>query len=184
MKAFTSLFAAFVLCLGLVAQSTAADIPAPLGQPILLTSLGQAADVNTFNVLAKRAAVPMEYKTMALGADVAGKKTVIICVGVSLKGFGASGINLETETARANEIVAAAKAEGAYVIVAHIGGEERRDNMSNRMLGVAMPLADAYIVYAQGNADEYFTKAAGDKPLVILAKTMDLVDVLKKLGGS
>jgi hypothetical protein len=183
MKALTSLFAAFVLCFGLAAQSGAADIP-PLAQPILLTSLGQAADVNTFNVLAKRAAIPMEYKTMATGADVQGKKTVILCVGVSLKGFGAAGINLETETSRANDIVAAAKAAGAYVILAHIGGEERRDNMSNRMLGVAMPLADAYIVYAQGNADGYFTKEAGSKPLVLLDKTMDLVEVLKKLGGS
>ncbi len=155
----------------------AADIP-KIQSPILLTSLGQAADVHTMKVLAKRAKVPMDYKTFATGAEAANYKTIFVCVGVSLKGFGSAGVNLDTETARANEIFAAAKKNGAYVILVHIGGSERRDQMSNKMLDVAMPHADAYIVYDQANADQYFNKAAGDKPLVLLPKTMKIIQTL------
>lgn len=157
-----------------------ASIP-KLQSPILLTSLGQAADVHTMSVLAKRAKVPMDYKTFATGADAAKCKTMFVCVGVSLKGFGSAGVNLDTETARANDLFKNAKANGAYTILVHIGGSERRDQMSNKMLEVAMPHADAYIVYDQANADGYFTKAAGKKPLVLLPKTMQMIKTLGEL---
>ena len=75
----------------------------------------------------------------------------------------------------------AAKANGTYVILVHIGGSERRDQMSNKMLEVAMPHADAYIVYEQANADGYFTKAAGNKPIILLPKTMKMIKTLGEL---
>lgn len=167
-----------MLCM---AMAQAASIP-KLQQPILLTSLGQAADVHTMSVLAKRAKVPVDYKTFATGAEAANYKTLFVCVGVSLKGFGSAGVNLETETARANEIFANAKKAGAYVILVHIGGSERRDQMSNKMLEVAMPHADGYIVYEQANDDGYFTKGAGDKPIILLPKTTQMIKTLKELN--
>jgi len=103
-------------------------------------------------------------------------------VGVSLKGFGSAGVNLDTETVRAKAIFKTAKEHGIPVILTHIGGEERRDDMSNLLLKVAMPLADAYIVYDGGNKDGYFTKAAGDKPIILLDKTMEMIEVLSKLS--
>ena len=106
---------------------------------------------------------------------------MFVCVGVSLKGFGSAGVNLDTETARANDIFKSAKASGIYTILVHIGGSERRDQMSNKMLEIAMPHADAYIVYDQANADGYFTKSAGSKPLVLLPKTMKMINLLKEL---
>lgn len=164
--------------------SMAADIPATfpkLQQPILLTSSGQAADVHTMSVLLKRAKVSVDYKTLATPADAANAKTIIINVGVSLKGFGSAGVNLDTETARTKEIFKVANEKGIPVILTHIGGEERRDNMSNLLLDVAMPLADAYIVYERGNKDGYFTRAADDKPIIFIPKTIKMIDVLKKM---
>ena len=177
-----------IACLFVLSATSAAmatDIPTgfpKLQQPVLLTSLGQAADVHTLSVLAKRAKLPVVYKSFATAADVTAVKTVLLNVGVSLKGFGAAGVNLDTETARAAEIFKAAKANGIPVILTHIGGLERRDNMSNLLLKVAVPQADAYIVYERGNEDGYFTKTAGDKPLVILPKTMKMINVLKALA--
>ena len=179
MKKFFATIAttALMFCIG-IAQAT--GIP-QLKTPILLTSLGQAADAHTMSVLAKRAKVPMDFKTFANGTDVSKYKTMFVCVGVSLKGFGSAGVNLDTETARANDIFKSAKASGTYTILVHIGGSERRDQMSNKMLEIAMPHADAYIVYDQANADGYFTKSAGSKPLVLLPKTMKMINLLKEL---
>jgi hypothetical protein len=189
-KSVRPVLAVVVFCCGLAAQAEAADIPAPLGMPVLLTSLGQSADVNTFNILARRAGVPMEYNPTAAGADVQGMQTVIISVGAAGQPhcgdgghtvFGGSGIDLEAETARANDIFRAAEAGGAYTIVAHIGGEGRRDAASDQLLDTAIPRADAVIVYSQGNKDGYFEKAAGDRPLVVLEISLELVDLLRKL---
>lgn len=179
----------FSLMIGLLALSVAGacmaqDIQAAfpkLQPPVLLTSLGQAADVHTMSVLAKRAKVAVDYKTLATPEDAARAKTIIVNVGVSLKGFGSAGVNLDTETARAKAIFKAAKEKGIPVILTHIGGEERRDNMSNLLLEVAMPLADAYIVYDGGNKDGYFTTAAGGKPIILLDKTMEMIDALSNL---
>lgn len=179
MKKFAKILTALVLCLGLASPAMAQI--APQKQPVLLTSLGQAADVHTVSVLAKRAGLPVEYETFASAANLEGKQTMLVVVGVSLKGFGSAGVNLESETARANELFSYAKANGIYTIVVHIGGEERRDNMSNLMLDVAIPLADAVIVYAQANGDGYFESKANGKPVVILNKTMDMVATLKAI---
>ncbi len=181
MKRLLSLVVAGALCLALAAPALAAEI-APIKTPVLLTSLGQAADVNTMNILAKRAKLPVTYKPLATAADLADVKTMLLNVGVSLKGFGSAGVNLETETVRAKELFKAAKDKGVYIILTHIGGEERRDHMSNLMLEVAAPQADAFIVFEEGNRDGYFAKAAGAKPLVLLPKNMEMVKVLSDLA--
>ena len=183
-KILLYLFVCF-LAYGVSGPSEAADIPSDfprLQPPVLLTSLGQAADVHTMSVLAKRAKVPVDYKTFATAEDAAKAKTILLTVGVSLKGFGSAGVNLDTETARANALFKAAKENGVPVILIHIGGQERRDSMSNLLLEVAAPKADAFIVYTRGNKDDYFTKAAGDKPIIIIPKTMKMISVLKQLG--
>lgn len=177
------LAAALFVCalnLGCLTSAPAADIP-PVQQPILLTSLGQAPDVHTLSVLAKRAKVTVDYKTLAGAADLDGAKTMLVCVGVSLKGFGSAGVNLDSEAARCAELFKAAREKGVYTILAHVGGLERRDQMSNKLLELAAPLADAYIVSEQGNQDGYFTKVAGDKPLVLLPKTIQFAEVLTAL---
>jgi hypothetical protein len=182
-KLFFCLFFCLVSA-GMTGASMAADIPADfpkLQQPVLLTSLGQAPDVHTMSVLAKRAKVAVNYKALATPEDAANAKTIMVNVGVSLKGFGSAGVNLDTEIARINAIFKVAKEKNIPVILTHIGGEERRDNMSNVLLEVAVPQVDAFIVYARGNKDGYFTKAAGDKPIISVPKTMKIIDVLKNL---
>lgn len=185
MKKILSCLAVCLIALSVAGASLAADIPAEfprLQQPVLLTSLGQAADVHTLSVLAKRAKLPVVYKTFATAEDAAAAKTILLNVGVSLKGFGAAGVNLDTETARANALFKIAKEKGIPVILTHIGGEERRDNMSNLLLEVAVPQADACIVYDRGNKDGYFSKAFAEKPLVVISKTMEMIEVLQGLS--
>jgi hypothetical protein len=176
----TILVIVLALLLAFGVAGYAADIP-KLKMPLLITSLGQAPDANTVATLAKRSKVPAKFITLAKAADVAKFKTMIVTVGTSLKGFGAAGVNLDTETARARELAKAAKNKGVYVILAHIGGEGRRDSMTNLLLNEFAPQADAFIVYQEGNKDGFFTEAAGKKPLVLLPKAIEMGNMLKQL---
>lgn len=168
------------IVLALPLSSNAADIP-KIKEPVLFTALGQSPDAKTLSVLGGRARLNGDFKPLATADDVAAVKTVFVTVGTSLKGFGAAGVNLQTEIARSAELVKAAKAKGVYLILVHIGGEGRRDAMTNTLLDKLAPHADAFIVYDKGNADGYFNKAAGGKPLVLTPKTLDVVKVLESI---
>jgi len=156
----------------------AADIPA-FAKPVAITSLGQSPDAKMTSALAKRAKVDAFFKPLASAAELKGHKTILVSVGVSLKGFGSAGVNVDTEKKRCDEIVAQAKSSGAYLILVHIGGSGRRDGMTNTLVEYFAPHADAFIVYEQGNEDGFFNKIAKGKPLVLLPKTADLTDVLQ-----
>lgn len=160
--------------------AVAADIP-KVQEPVLYTALGQSPDAKTVSVLGTRAKLVGEFKPLATPDDVAAVKTVFVTVGTSLKGFGAAGVNLQTEIARSEAIVKTAKAKGTYLILMHIGGEGRRDAMTNKLLDELAPHANAFIVYEKGNGDGYFNKAAGSRPLVLTAKTVDVAKVLESL---
>lgn len=163
-------------CLPLVAMS--AELP-KLGEPVLYTSLGQSPDGRTVSVLGGRADLVGEFVPLAGASEVAAVKTVFVTVGTSLKGFGSAGVNLDSEMARAETLAKAAKDAGTYLVLVHIGGAGRRDAMSNQLLDKLGPHADAFLVYAAGNEDGYFEKAAGNKPLVLVPKTAELVGILK-----
>lgn len=184
MNKLFKLLAMAVLAFGLGSTLTAAaDFPA-LKAPFLLTSIGQSPDSNTLKVLAKKAKLQdVTYKTMATEADLAGVKTLLVSVGVSHKGFGIAGVNLETETARATALLDTAKADGIPIILIHIGGVGGRESLSEKVLEVVAPKGDAFIVYAEGNADGYFTEEAGDRPLVLVEKPIKVIDVFKEYAS-
>ena len=179
MKKLHTLLAACALTVGLgSAVAAAADFP-KITSPVLLTSVGQSPDCNTVKVLAQKAKLEnVTFKPMATDADIGDAKTLIVTVGVSHKGFGVAGVNLDTESARSTALLDAAKAKHVPVVLVHIGGMEGREAMSQKMLDVVAPRGDAYIVYAQGNGDGYFDKVAAGKPLILAEKPMDLIKIL------
>ncbi len=175
-----------LFALGMIAMlgsaAFAADFP-KIQTPALFTSLGQSPDAKTLSVLAGRAKLAGEYKPLAGVEDVAAAKTVFVTVGTSLKGFGSAGVNLDTEKSRCQDLVKAAKEHGAYLVLVHIGGEGRRDAMTNQLLEELAPHADAFLVYEAGNADGFFNKAAGDKPLILVPKAIEIAKVLGNLAA-
>jgi len=176
------LFALTLLCAGQVQAIEVAELP-KLEQPVLVTSLGQAPDGNTITVLAKRSGATLPYETLAAPERVKDFKTVIISYGVSLKGFGAAGVNLDTELARAEEIKKIAKANGIKLIGIHIGGMGRRDQMSNKIIENYAGMCDALIVYKDGNQDGLFTKIAqgNNIPFLEMQKLNLISDALKQM---
>jgi len=123
--------------------------------PVLTTSAGQSADINTVNAIMEQAGVKYDYcdvPTAAMvkaGVGLGGAKAkagfhievttdlgkfktgtpyqaVIFAIGASLKGMGASGLTVETEVKRVTEIIQYCKQNKLAVIAVHPGGQSKR----------------------------------------------------------
>jgi len=183
--------------------------------PLLTTSAGQSPDVTTINIVCEEAGLPYDYcdvpsvELIQAGVGLADKesgegfhvevhtdlekypkgtpyKTIIIAIGASLKGMGASGLTVNDEVARLKSIIDFCKQNGIFIIGAHVGGSSKRgapggDN--ERMIDAVAPLADYLIVTADGNKDGRFNKIASenDIPLSEIEYALELVDLLKEV---
>ena len=81
-------------------------------KPVLLTSVGQSADVQMVSVLLKKAGVEATLDKNITGDKLGADKTVVIAIGGSSKGLGAAGIKVEDELARTEQLLKAAKDKG------------------------------------------------------------------------
>jgi len=123
--------------------------------PVLTTSAGQSADINTLNAIMEQAGVKYDYcdvPTVAMaraGVGLGGAKaktgfhievttdlarfkagtpyqTVVFAIGASLKGMGASGLTVESEVKRVTEIIQYCRQNKVAVIAVHPGGQSKR----------------------------------------------------------
>ena len=185
------------------------------GLPVLTTSAGQSADVVTLNAVMDDAGIKYDYcdvptaDMLAAGVGLGGKqsgpgfhveittdtvkfpagtpyKAVIIAIGASLKGMGASGLTLESEEARLRKFIEACKQRKILVMAVHIGGESKRGapgSDNERMIDAVGPFADYLVVTKDGNKDGRFNKLAKAKniPLTEIEDALGLVDMVKQV---
>jgi hypothetical protein len=119
--------------------------------PVLTTSAGQSADINTLNIIADEAGLKYDYcdvptiemidAGVGLGGAVPSEgfhveiltdlekypiktpyKTIIFAIGASLKGMGASGLTLNDEEARLKKVIDYCKKNKIFIIATHLGG--------------------------------------------------------------
>jgi hypothetical protein len=153
-------FRSIVLCplaigMLLFASSAAAQVIPKSSLPVLTTSAGQSADVETLNVICEEAGIHYDYcdvPTMDLiksGVGLADKesgpgfhvevntdlatypkgtpyKTIIFAIGASLKGMGASGLTVDAEVKRIKDIIDYCKQEKIFIIAMHAAGTSGR----------------------------------------------------------
>jgi hypothetical protein len=152
-------------------------------QPILLTSAGQSADVQIAGVLAKRAELTATLSKHATHKDLAGHKTLVLVIGVSMKGLGAAGLDLEQEKTRIRELIEEARKKDIPLLCLHLGGEARRGDLSDQMIKTFLPYAQTAIVVKSGNKDGLFTKICteNDTPLHEATRTGEVQNPLKAL---
>ena len=161
-------FVVFALALAAVAacafglcsdRSSAAAGPQP-GLPAVITSAGQSPDGLVIKVLLtdKQRGPLADYKALAKPEDIAGAKTLIVAVGVSSKGLGSAGVNVDQEIARVKSLLETAKKNGMYVILVHMGGTARRGAKSDEIAQLVAGYAHKIIVLAAGNDDGFFDK--------------------------
>lgn len=199
-----------------VSISAAEQAKVPKAQlPVLTTSAGQSADVTTLNIVLDEAGIKYDYcdvpsiEMIEAGVGLAGKessegfhvevnsdlskfpkgtayKTIIIAIGASLKGMGASGLTVDTEEARLKKIVDTCKKKKIFIIAVHVGGESKRGpagSDNERMIDAIAPFADYLIVTKDSNKDGRFTKIAekGKIPLTQIDYALGLVDIMKEV---
>ncbi|MCJ7589058.1 MAG: DUF6305 family protein [Candidatus Aminicenantes bacterium] len=188
----------------------------PKGQlPILTTSAGQSPDVETLNIVMEEAGIAYDYcdvptvEMLAAGVGLGGQqsregfhveihsdlakypkgtpyKAVIVAIGASLKGMGASGLTVDSEAARVRKLLEYCREKKILVIAVHVGGESKRGpagSDNERMIDAAAPLADFLIVTADSNKDGRFSKIAQEKkiPLIQIEYALGLVETLKQV---
>lgn len=150
---------AIVLMVCMVMLVATAPFAANFSGPVAITSIGQSADGQVVQVLARRAGVEVSYDS-TLSADAVGNyKTVIMVIGGSSKGLGAAGINQQQEEARANALISSAKNAGTKIIAMHVGGAERRGDLTDNFIRIVNPAADTTIVVGDANGDGIFSNA-------------------------
>ncbi len=185
--------------------------------PVLTTSAGQSSDVTTLNIILEEAGIGYDYcdvPTPEILADGVGLgdresgtgfhvevytdlnkfkkgtpyKTVIIAIGASLKGMGASGLTLEAEEARLKKVIDYCRSNSIFIIGVHLGGESKRGapgSDNERMIDTVAPKVDYLIVTKDGNKDGRFSKIASEKniPLSEVDYALDVVDLIKQVFG-
>ena len=110
-------------------------------------------------------------------------KTLFLAVGASLKGFGEAGITIKDELARTSRLLDEAKKRGVFIVVLHVGGEERRDALSNQLIELTAPRAQKLIIREDSDADGMFAgiAKAGNIPLVVIDNVLNLKQPLTEL---
>ena len=147
---------------------TAADIPT-FEKPILVTCTGQTPGSLTLATLMSRAGIRVTHDPMILPSKMTGYKTLIVVMGASLKGLGAAGIDMDEEMERDGIIFKKARDSGMKIIVAHIEGKARRNEIADKFIVPFVPLGNLLLVYEEGNKDGLFTalSAKNKIPLIV-----------------
>jgi len=164
--------------------------PPKADQPLLITNAGQGPGGKMARLLIIRSKVVEDwtYNSEPKEADLNEKpyKTLLVVIGSSAKGLGASGITIDDEVNRLTLMIEEAKKLGMQIIAAQIEGKARRDNAggpNERSIDAIAPFADHIIIKKDANEDNRFTKIAEENeiPLTIIDETIDFIKVIEKM---
>lgn len=123
--------------------------------PIILTSVGQSADVNVVQTLLKKCEIDSDLNATVTADDLGSYKTLVLAIGGSSKGLGAAGVDENQELDRVKSVIAKAEEQGMTIIALHIGGSARRGTLSDKFIPDALAAADAAIIVSEGDSDDF-----------------------------
>jgi hypothetical protein len=181
-KTIMTMIIILLVGVGLAEDTTEEALPS-FDQPILITSAGQSAEVQLASVLAKRAGLEADLSKLATVEDLTNKKTVILVLGVSLKGLGAAGLDMDEEKKRVRSLIKAAEVQNIPLFSLHLGGEARRGQLTDDLITSFLPSSRLALVLASANKDGLFTRICEENsiPLIEIEKTLDALDLLKQV---
>lgn len=171
---------------GAVSAGTAEITEGMCETPVILTSIGQSADVDIVNTLCTKAGLDV-YENATITADelTDSYKTLLLSVGGSSKGLGAAGIDSDEELERTSALLAKAKELGMTIVATHTGGDARRGTLSDSFIEPAFEAADIAIVVNDGNTDGFISDIldANGTPTAYIDQATDAIEVLTTLFG-
>lgn len=168
------------------------DEPLTIGTPFMITNAGQGPGGKMGRLLVSRAGTLTEdedfyYVDVPYAADVDARdySAIVIVIGSTDKGLGATGITIDQEIARVDEVVARANEKGVPVIAVMLEKDKRSDvktNANERCIDAVCPHASWMIVTADVNTDGRYDafKAENGTPLTVLDSSMDFISVVQQ----
>lgn len=168
------------------------DAPLTIGTPFMITNAGQGPGGKMGRLLATRAGTLVEdedfyYVDVPYAADVTAREysAILIVIGSTDKGLGATGITIDEEIARVNEVMAAAKEANVPVIAVMLEKDKRSDvstNANERCIDAVCPGAAWMVVIKDVNTDGRFDafKEANGTPLTLLDSSMDFITLIQQ----
>jgi hypothetical protein len=185
-----------------------------LGFPVVMTSAGQSDEINTVIYLADEVGLKYDYcdilslDEFKAGVGLAGAKdgpgkhtgflsteskgtqykTILIAIGASLKGMGASGLSVDSEVSRIKALIEYAKSKGIKVLGMAIGGDIRRGlpgSPNEVMIDIVAPFCDMIVVTSDTNMDKRFTQIAKDNNIefIEVESAFDLLETVPAIFG-
>lgn len=153
--------------------------------PFLLTAAGQTPDVLMVKIVSERSKLDFKYQALAKTDDLAGVKSVLVVMGVSMKGLGSAGIKLDEEAARVLRLLDEARKSGLPVIgvfAGGAGGRGGRDQLTDSLLAQVAPKVDYLVVIRSGDKDRFLVGIA-EKNKIPLTYMETIVDMNKVIPG-
>jgi len=148
-------------CLAIASAANAQPVD---GSGILVTDVGQGNNAKIIRMLlTKNGVEDVKFVELATPADLEGVEMLIVGVGASTKGLGAAGLNVEAESARATELLQAAKKRSIRIVGVHIGGKPRRGEISDSLNRLVLMASDVFVVWKDGNEDGFFSELAATR---------------------
>jgi len=178
------------LLLGAVPTHAAVSGATPVkGQtPLLITNAGQGPGAKMSRLLLQRTGVvsDFDYNAEPQPADLKTKpyKTLMVVLGSTAKGLGASGITIDQEIDRLNAMIAEARKLKMQIVAVLLEGKSRRGKpggADERCIDAIAPFANYLVVKKDGNEDGRFdviSKKTG-APLTTIDDALDFSEVVK-----
>lgn len=189
MIACLAIVAMLAVTVGVSAATAPAGIEMPaklptLSGPVVITTIGQSPGAMQVGMLLRQLKVQATHDDNLVVSGLAGKgyKVLILTMGTSLKGMGAAGVDLGSEIARCNALVAEARKQKMFVIGAQIEGLKRRtDDSDERSNKAVCAVADLLLIRKEIDHDSYFTNVAKQKGIPLI-RTKEALDFRYALG--
>jgi len=159
-------------------------------QPLLITNAGQGPGAKMARLLLQRtgAVADFDYNAEPKPADLKTKpfKTLMVVLGSTAKGLGASGITIDQEIERLNAMIVEAKKLKLQIVCVLLEGKTRRGKpggADERCIDAIAPFANYLVVKKDGNEDGRFdaiSKKTG-APLTFIDDAVDFSEVVKAM---
>ena len=190
-----ALLIALVLVVALTSVSAAISGAAvkTYGLPMLITNAGQGPGGKMARLLASRAnTIVLDkeyfYKSEPQEADLKDLpySCLMVVIGSTDKGLGASGITIDQEVARLEKMVGWAKSINLPMVGVLLEKDKRASgiptNPNERCIDTIMPYCEWMIVVKDGNKDGRFTKISEQYniPLTIIDTSLDFTNLVKQ----
>lgn len=152
--------------------------------PILVTTCGQSPGAVMINMVAVQGGFTSanDNTLTAESFDAGDYKTLIVTTGTSMKGMGAAGTDVDSEIARCEALIKAAKDAGLTIVGAHVEGMARRtDNSDQRSIDAVLALSDVILVVEESDSDGFFSGYAADHdlPIITVKDALEISSILK-----